>query len=210
MDNPQIRFNQAMRDLCDGDRRITSVCVSELAKLIAEGANPSELAIPVELDGSGGKTSGLIVAAARGWDRLVSLFLLDEGLDVNVMDVDGEHALFAALKNGEKASAKLLLARSNVWRLEDSDASCLHIAIRRGLAEEAEAIVELMGEAECQKEFDVMREQISDGDGAVGHAELEARMLGMLLSKAERLALASATENGPQEQLGGAHKRRSL
>ena len=209
MNSPQKLFDQAIEELCEGEAA-SPQWLEKLAGLIGAGANPSALTIPVERDGSGGETSALIVAAARNWDEVVSLFLLDEGLDVNVMDVDGEHALFAALKNGQKASAKLLLARSNVWRLEESGASCLSIAIRSGLAEEAEEIVERMREAERKEELKEMREQISDGNSTVCRQDLEERMLGLLLSKIERGILAGATESGADAPLKKNQGPRSL
>lgn len=209
MDDPQKKFDQAFNELCSGGRTGTRATVKKLAELIAAGASPSAMTIPL-WRGGGGNTSALIVAASRGWTSLISLFLLDETLDVDAVDVDGDHALLAALKSGCRAEANRLLPRSAVSRTKASRESCLSVAISGGLADEAKEILERMSHAERQQELEEMRERIFEGDGAASEKQLEAQMMAMLLSKIEEEVLDRAADGAVEWRASGQRRTRCL
>lgn len=210
MDDPQKKFNQAFNELCSGGRAGTRATVKKLAELIAAGASPSAMTIPLWSGGGGGNTSALIVAASRGWESLISLFLLDETLDVDAVDVDGDHALLAALKSGRRAEANRLLPRSAVSRTKASRESCLSVAISGGLADEAKEILERMSHAERQQELEEMRERILEGDGAASEKQLEAQMMAMLLSKIEEEVLDRAADGAVEWRASDQRRTRCL
>ena len=95
---------------------VVKISASEMKGLsadIAAGAKPSALSILLpDLDGRRKRTSALVVAASIGAVEVVSLFLQDAELDVNVADTDGFHALLAALRGGRRQLAALDHARS--------------------------------------------------------------------------------------------------
>lgn len=210
MDDPQKKMENAI--LCgiedEGDV-FSDARLRQLAALIAEGADPSAMTIPLWRGGGGGNTSALILAAARDWGAVVSLFLLDEGLDVDAVDVDGENAFFAALHAGHSAPARLLFERSDMSMSDGEGRSCLLAAIGSGLADEAMMIIERMDDAERQEELKAMRERMLAGGGVIAH-DLEARMAALLLSKIEQAALAGASEGASTGRRSGVGRARSL
>lgn len=177
------------------------------AEEIAAGANPAALTIPLDEEGVG-MTSALVLAAARGWTKVVCLFLLDQGLDVNAVDAEGEHALLAALKRGRAGTAQLLLPRSCVTLADEEGESCLARAVESQLAEEAAAIVERLSHAERQQEFDAMREK-SLAAGSPG-GQIRAGIQALLLSKIEAEVFEKATGRVISGAGGSPNRPRSL
>lgn len=205
MKDPQQLLDKEIRLLCEG--RVENPSAKRLTlfeTLIAAGADPAAMTFPVSR--GGGNTSALIIAAARGWDGVVGIFLRRAGLNVDAVDLDGEHALLAALKKGQKASAALLLGRSKVWKADASGPSCLSVAIRRGLASEARSIIERMGDGERQRELEEMIERRLSEARSMGREELETQMIGLLRSKVEEVAVAGATGGTAKGALGRAAK----
>lgn len=160
------------------------------AEEIAAGANPAALTIPLDEDGVG-MTSALMLAAARGWTKVVCLFLRDQDLDVSAVGAEGEHALLAALKRGRAGTAQLLLPRSCVTLADEEGESCLARAVESELADEAAAIVERMSHAERQQEIEAMRKQSLAGGGSGG--KIRAGIQALLLSKIEAEVFEKAT-----------------
>lgn len=173
-----------------------------LSRLIKVGASPSALTIPARFF-IGGETSALIIAASRNWTSVVRLFMESESLDANVVDVDGEHALLAALKSGSAAAAELLISRSNTKLKDDLERSCLSLAIRKGLRSTAFLIVEHMGEGESKDELARMKRE-----RPYGCQEFWSRVTTMLLSNVDKAALIQATEAAEAGLNTGSGRRR--
>lgn len=200
MKDCQKLLNQEVNKSCNGfEKQPSAAGLKQFEMLMDNGADPAAMTIAFRNEGA---TSALIIASARGWDRAIDIFLRRADLDVNGVDADGEHALLAALKKANTSSAKLLLGRSNLRRAHGSGPSCLHIAIRRGLVEVADLIVEQMSDAEREEELEEMRAQRLAGSISALREELAVKIMGKLLSKIEENVLASAargSENGPAE-----------
>ena len=177
---------------------VVKISASEMKGLsadIAAGAKPSALSILLpDLDGRRQRTSALVVAASIGAVEVVSLFLQDAELDVNVANTDGFHALLAALRGGRRGTAQLLLPRSNVALADKWGQSCLEHAVNRELSDEAAAIVERMSDVERLQEFEKMRNQSLSGTTSASHGGLRMHIQALVLSKMESGALARATD----------------
>ena len=180
-----------------------------LANDMEAGASPSALTIPLGEDHDE-VTSALVIAAARGWAKLVSLFLRHPEVDVNAVDGDGDHALLAALKRGRGETALLLLPRSIVDLADKEGTSCLASAVESKLASEAAAIVERMSHAQRQQEFEAMREQGLAEKGSGSESPVRDMILALLLSKIEAEVLAMAANRAFAGAEGSPRRPRSL
>lgn len=180
-----------------------------LADDLEAGANPAALTIPLCEDNDE-VTSALVIAAARGWTKVVCLFLRDKELDVNAVDSEGDHALLAALKRGRGETAQLLLARSNVELVDKEGASCLARAVESQLADEAAAIVERMSHAERVQEFEALRKQSLAREGSGRESKVAGRIQALLLSKIEAEVLEASAERAFAEGQGSLGRPRSL
>lgn len=189
-EDAQRCFDRETMEL-EHDQQASPEQIAKLEELLGAGANPAALTIPVwRNEKNGKKTSALVIAASAGCENMVELFLRDESLGVNVVDDEGDHALFAALKSSKSSVARLLLPRTNLALLDGQGRSCLRVAIRRELAAEAATIVELMSEHERQKEFEAMQDENLAGKSTASKEGLWKDIQALLLSKIEAGALS--------------------
>lgn len=173
------------------DEKASPEQIARLEKLLGSGANPAALTIPIwRHQPNGKKTSALVIAAGAGCENMVELFLRDESLGVNVVDDEGDHGLFAALKARKSPIAKLLLPRTNLALRDIRGNSCLWVAIRRELAAEAATIVERLSQDELLKEFEAMLDESLVGKSSASKTGLWKTVQGLLLSKIEAGVLA--------------------
>lgn len=192
--------------------KISASQMEGLAADIAAGAKPSALSIQLsDLEGRREeKTSALVVAASRGGVEIVSFFLQDAELDVNVADTHGAHALLAALRCGRRGTAQLLLPRSNVALADKRGKSCLACAVDRELPDEAAAIVERMSDVERLQEFEKMRDQSLSGTTSASHGGLRTHIQALLLSKMESGVLARTIDAASPKEAGSPTRTRRL
>lgn len=204
----QKRLDRAMVEL-EGCVKISSATMEWLAADIAAGADPAAMSIRLHGGGRGRleeKTSALVIAAARGWVEIVSIFLQDAELDANVADTEGDHALLAALKAGRGKAAQLLLPRSHVALADKRGMSCLASAVERELDDEAAAIVERMSDVERQQEFEKMQAQSWPWDFSSSQGGLRMNIQALLRSKMESGVLARAAGAACPKEAGSPSK----
>ena len=187
MSNIQQKFDQVFIE-ANGREDFNAEVLDQLSTLIGAGALPAVLSLPI-FYGASARSSALIIAAAKGLDHVVELFLRDKDLDANAVDDEGETALFSALMKGSKKCASLLIPRSNLSLTCDWGGSSLSLAIDNGMEEAAFSIIERLTDEQCEHELSGYEE--GAGKKAWQPSHLSHFVQQRLLSRVEKKILCN-------------------